>query len=809
MQTLITGASAALDGDWQANPWCVLAEMLTHPVIGLGLPNSFFDQVAWQREADRCGANTPLYYISPIYSSLKKVRELVADIMGYPDAFVFWSTLGTLSCGHWPHGEAAPNFTSANTVDRNSLTEELNADSDGWGGTFNSVSVSFQDIQSGFKSRPAIAPNLFNQNIVRQMQSQTVDRPHIVRYAQAQAWAAEFAKLAGDQMASGKFKIQAEKATGVSPGSLFLLTDDYLQTSQVQRCTARTVSAPPEGTAQLTHETERGVSPQPYAPSAPNPTQPTGPPPSRINNFAVVQLPSALGEASTIAILAGRSNEITSQLAVWFQQTDNASFQQLGTNNNFSVPGLFDVNENTAETIGGSPNTVSIAAFAATQGTVYALGYTNWWKDIVTYSATIGGVYTAATEGVDYVTDPVGGTITTLAGGAITTGYYVKVQLWQSLVINYATETPQPDLNAIMVSLTLDEIAGGEILLFAFQAANPALFEIMSVRAISAPGNGLAGTPSLFVQVVRSQFGSLKGGDGSHIWGSNVNDIVFIQQKTGIEVLSHPLFATLQSTGATMNMRLVPSSAWVAGDINDLYDPASNPGGLASAFAYTWNSLYAPTATWGQLLQNGAQITNFAVTFSTTDVFNFTANITDTNGDLAHAALIAIQGQQEVTLWASNFSGGAFASKQIQFSLGTGLWSIELRMLDLADNSSVLPLTYGGNAVTMTVNATYAPTPVIYQYNASGRFITGLVFGQLPGPTGYTVYYQLQPSGTPYNPASWIACAVNVNIHLPHYCYGDPAAGYVVPPFLHATKTLYAYASQTAKTDSAVVSWNL
>lgn len=810
VQTLITGASAALDVDWQANPWCVLAEMLTHPVIGLGLPNSFFNQAQWQAEADRCATNPALYYISPLYSDLKKVRELVRDLMGYPDAFVFWSTLGQLSCGHWPHGDAPPAFTPANTVDRNCLTEELGSNSDLWGATFNGVSVSFQDIQSGFKSRPVLSSNLYNANAIRRMQTQNVDRPHIVRYAQAKAWADEFAKLAGDELLSGQVTIQAEKATGIAPGSLFLLTDDYLATSQIMRCTRRVISSPPAGTVKLAHETERGVSPRPYSPSALNPTQPQGPAPSRIGNFAVVQLPATLGESSTIAVLAGRTNDVTSQLAIWFQQADNAAFQQLGTNNSFAVPGFFDVDENTAETVGGNNNTVSIAPFTVTQGTSYPLGHSNFWKDVVTYSATIGGVYVTATEGVDYVTDPVAGTITISIGGAIANTNYVKVQLWNSLAINYDTTVPNSDLESIMESLTLDEIANGEILLFAFQAANPALVEIMSVTAVTAVGNGTAGTPTLFIGAVRAQFGSLKGGDGSYVWGSNSNDIVFIMRRAGLDVLSHESFAGFQIAQSTMALRLVPNSAWVQGDINDLYDPANNPGGLTTAFNYTWNDIYAPTATWIQLLQNGAAITDFTVTFATTDVFNFSFNIADTNGDLQHGALIAISGQQEVTLWASNFTGQSNVSKTVQFQLATGLWSLELRLLDAAGNASTYPLIYGGNPVTMTVNVNYAPSPIIYSYSTpiGGSYISNLVFGKLPSPgSGFKVYYQLQNIGTAFNPASWILCSQNTG--YPNYCYGDPAYGDYVPQFKKSTKTLYAYSTQTGKTDSAVVSWNL
>lgn len=47
VQSLITGAAAQLV-DGQANPYAVLAEAFTHPLIGLGHPASLFHAASWQ-----------------------------------------------------------------------------------------------------------------------------------------------------------------------------------------------------------------------------------------------------------------------------------------------------------------------------------------------------------------------------------------------------------------------------------------------------------------------------------------------------------------------------------------------------------------------------------------------------------------------------------------------------------------------------------------------------------------------------------------------------------------------------------------
>src|SRR6185437_735666 len=114
-------------------------------------------------------------YISPLYTSLKKVNEVASDIMGYPDAFIFLSTVATLTAGHWPHHEDAPGFSDDTTLDRNDMIQELRTSSSGWGGTSNSIAVSFRDVEAAFNSRPAMAPNLFNRAVTRRLAAQKID----------------------------------------------------------------------------------------------------------------------------------------------------------------------------------------------------------------------------------------------------------------------------------------------------------------------------------------------------------------------------------------------------------------------------------------------------------------------------------------------------------------------------------------------------------------------------------------------------------------------------------------------------------
>jgi hypothetical protein len=817
VQTLIAGASADLDTDWQANPWTILAEQLSHSIYALGLPATWFDAVSWQAEADHCAANPALFYISPLYTSLKKVSELAADLLGYPDAFIFWSTIATLTAGHWPHGEAAPAFDATNTINRNNITKEFSTDSQGWGGTANSVTVSVQDLQAGFKSRPAIANNLFNLQVTRRLLTQTIDRPHITRFEQGLAWATEFAKIAGDQSSNGTIELQAEKAAAVKAGSLFLLTDDELQTSEVQRCTRRVISAPPTGTVKLSHETERGVAPQPFSPTTPNLTQAAGPSPALILDYAVAQLPTPLaGEPNLIAVLAGRQNGFTSSLDIWFRQADGAAFQKIGTNGAFAVHGTFAIAANSELTVGSpaTDNTTLVHLGAVTQGTSYDLGEKAFWQYTVFYSVNSSGIpFTVAAEGTDFTIDPLTGTLTIVVGGNIPTGYYVNVRYWNTVAINYDPNTPGADIDAISAALTQDEINDGDLLLFAFRGDNPALFEIMSVRSIQALGvDPVTGLPVLFVKVWRAQFGTSIGADGSYNFGTTDGDQLFIVQRSQINALSHQAIPGLASSAATATFILSPASAWVSAAIDDIYDSANNPSGLSTEINYTFANIYTPTVTWIQQLKaasgtaptNGTAIAAFPGAFLTTDSFYFSFQINSQQNNIVGASLTGTLGEQQQTLWATNFAPSGQQNVSVTFQLATaGLWNVFVNVFCADGNQVSYPLTLvgGSTPAQMQVNTpatSFAQTPIIFSYKPIGAYITALKFGVMT--TGLTVKYQLRTRGTGFNPASWVVIAESPA--------GSGKYG-PLPFFKSGAKTLWAFSQGAGLTDSAPVSWNL
>ena len=803
VQSIITGAACDPDADWQVNPWCVLAELLTHPVIGLGLPSSFFDATSWQAEADRCYANPQLHYISPIYTDMKRVRELVADLLSYPDSFVFWSVTAALIAGHWPHAEAAPAFDGTNTISRNQLVEEIQSDSDGWGATANSVEVSFNDIEAAFRARPLLAANLFNRTILKRLQTQKVDRPHIVRASQAAAWASEFAKLAGDQVEQGTLSIRAETATGIKPGSLFLLTDDVLGTSEVQRCTSRTIAAAPAGMVRIKRQTERGVSPQPYSPTPVNPSAPQGPSPSPLTYVQFIQLPRAIaGVPNAVGCLAGRTNDITSGFEVWFQQSDAVACQQIATQTGFAVPGFLEIAMDGSEenTVGGFDNMTVQNLGAVTAGNVYQLTSNDAWYWQVFYSSFVGGFpFSVGIEGTDYTIEPATGKLTIIAGGGITTGKYVNVKYMDALILNNVAGVPASDIEAISVVPTLDEINDGHILIIVFQAANPALFEIMSVKSVTA-----AGPNQLGLHIRRQQFGTLLGGDGSYVFQQY--DPAFIVRKSDLLALTHNSFASLAASAAAAKFIVAPQSAWVQADITDLYDPASHPAGLSTLFNFSFANIFAPTSSLVSLLQNGTVVTNFTTTnFVAADIITANVLLKDLNADMNKVTLTGYLGATQTTLLSQTLVQNGSQVFTARFQLpADGAWDIVCTVGDASGNVTETTLC------TLHVKTVAAPLPPpsILGKTYKGNFVTGLTlktpntFGGV-ATTGLTVKYQLVARGAAFT-GSWTTVTGTP---------GGVPSGYTgygpIPNFQRETYTLWVKSTKAASNDSVVVGFNL
>lgn len=785
-QTLITGSSASLDGDWQANPWTVIAELLTHPVYGLGIPNSKLDATSFQAEADWCYARAARTYISPLYDQVQKVRTIISDLLAYVDGWAAWYPDGTLHVGHWPHGENAPGGMTNLSWHDLAQGSDPNSDSDTWNGTSSGVSVEFQDAVLAFGGNSMPCPNLWNRQVTRRVQMATISRPFITRASQAAAVASEWAKIMGLPYAKVPMKVRAEKAASILPGSLFTFTDDQIGQTLIYRCKGKTIAAPPAGLVTLDCETERGVGYVPYQATPDGASEASRPTPARVQYFEFFAIPPELagGADFNLALLAARSDALTSRIDVWWRQADGSSFEKLATETSFAASATLHATSNTTDVSNESVTS------SATLGHVYTLAHSDFWNLTLQYQ-TGSGPWNTATAGTDYGQDSLAGTVTPLSGGAISAGDHIRVSYSIYLQVTFASGTTANDIEALSTPLTADEINNGTILVFVSQAGAPNLYEIFSLKAVSALGGGV-----YQLTVRRTQFATKYGGDGSYVF--TTSDPAFIIARDSIVPFTHDTFETLWNEAATATFRLVPSTAWVEADVADVYNATTNPNGLTTETTFTFGDPFAPHAAWTALLENSsgsfAAITTFASAFPTGTSFRFSVAGTDANGDLV-GMLIQQSLGGAITVLANDHPAptGSF-TRTIQFQLSVvGSYTFFAIVTDATGRVSSEPLTLVGGTTPQTLLIQDAsPTKVLAPVINPTAVInsTHTQFTIADGTSGATIYYQIVAAGA-----------------SPDLTPGGPWTTYSAAFIAASTHTIYSYATHSGLTNSDVSSW--
>lgn len=339
-QTVITGSSARLDTDGQANPFCILAEWLTHPLWGIGFTPDQLDAASWQAAADWAAARSDTLYLSPLIDRQTGMRQVLTDLLDHVDGWLRWNDQGRIEAGHWPHDQAPPSFTPANTVDENTAVEdrELAWSGDGWSGTFNLTTVTYPDAAHGFKSRPVQASSLWNRTLQGRIAGRSIERPYVTRASQALALASRDVLINAEPTVTGSLTVRAE-TTDVRPGDPLRVRHAALGLEWLARCTERTVSAPPAARVTLEVANERGWATR-LAYPIPSPSVPGGlPRPAPVTRFAFWAVPPLLagGTDFRLSLVAGRTSAHTTRLHLWMRQADPAAFYELTQIRRFSV----------------------------------------------------------------------------------------------------------------------------------------------------------------------------------------------------------------------------------------------------------------------------------------------------------------------------------------------------------------------------------------------------------------------------------------------------------------------------------------
>lgn len=336
VDTSIVSATYNTQSEGQVNPVAAIAELLTHPQFGAGLPVSRFDGASWEAAAAYAYGKRATAYCSPLITTTASLRDSVASLLAMFDGALAWTPQGTLAVRLMKPGVNPGGLT---TIDAACLSEgsmvELSAPS--WGEVPTSIAVKYFDHLREFKSADEVAHNPIANELRGSPSLKTVEMPHITRRDQCAAWAAELLRREMLPATSLKLSVRPERLGNLGPGDKVLVDIDPEpgggSLNQLAVITDRRDT--PGKPTKLALICDPLTASTPFSPTAPvdNPTSTDVPP---IENALVIPLPADEWPQTSIAVLATRPSQTINGLALYFGTDPMGEFATFGIQTGFA-----------------------------------------------------------------------------------------------------------------------------------------------------------------------------------------------------------------------------------------------------------------------------------------------------------------------------------------------------------------------------------------------------------------------------------------------------------------------------------------
>lgn len=778
-QTVVTGTPANLS-DGQASPIAALAELYTDPVFGAGLAADAPggpDSTTWQAAADALDASAANTALSPVLTKGTSLRQFTAELLAYCDGWLRFNAAGEIEAGRFPHNAAPPTFTAATTIDFHDLIDEVAYTADGWASTYNQTQVKFSDRSRSYKDGSVASVSGWNLAVTSEPRTLKVDRPWITRREQATAYAAELGKINAEPRMAGTLTVRAEKATGIRPGDLFLLTHDAVGMSVVCRCVGKDTSQPPAGRVSLRFEADRASAPVPFQPTAAPDEGSAYPANEALALQQFVQPPPRMLDDTTdatLVALVARTSPLTVGANAWLKVSDASGFYQLGSFGQFAITGTlaFDYNPNNDLNSDSRSRSSNVATVTLSSSHQLQVGMV---VDIIEFTdASFNGrfVVKAVPSSTSFTYDNPGSNVSTTSDGAgIITPTVDDVT--EALRVTLNGSTVAADLAKMTQTQTEDAINDNAALVFIFDQGNPKTFEVLTLRSLRV----LGAETYYRARVRRARFGTTKR-------NAVTGDPVWIVYRADLVPFSHSSFPSYLEGAQAATLRLQSVNAE---SVADLADAAICPD-----ISYTFNDPYAPTMTFDSVKAGGTEITDFATNYATTTDFAIRATVTDASADLIEARLFARLGTTEVQLWSQTFTDSSRQTFTTTFRLpSNGEWRVYLSGRDRSGRLKQKELTAGGGSSTVSLKIGVGTgSTVVAPPSATpppGGYVTNSVTLALSCSTaGATIKYSIVTIGAAPGTYSTYTAPLSIGI-------------------VGTGKTVHAYAEKAGMTTSSVV----
>lgn len=257
------GGAIAAD-DTGVNPIAVLYDWLTDPRFGMGLADAQLNQQTFQAAFNTLEATTIAARISPLISSQDDFRQAIANLLEYYDGWIRRN--GTLiEAGLWQRGT---DVVSVATLSDDDLLDDPALEPQGWGPTFNEVTVVYKDRQHHYNDYVQTHRDPSNFRIVGGPRATTLSRPWITDVNIAKTYARAAGAALAMPFASGTLTVKREWLTNnqLLPGVVFTYSSAFYGLSFLMRLQEIEYSADNAAEASLTVEWERSKWPAIYLP---------------------------------------------------------------------------------------------------------------------------------------------------------------------------------------------------------------------------------------------------------------------------------------------------------------------------------------------------------------------------------------------------------------------------------------------------------------------------------------------------------------------------------------------------------------
>ena len=256
----VNGQFIAAD-DLGVNPIAVLYDWLTDTRFGMGLPDTFLDSatfIAAYNALEAVGGR-----ISPLITQQSDFRQIIAELLEYYDGWIRRNGQ-KIQVGLWSHG----TVTSSGTLLDDDLLAEPQLEPQGWGPTFNELTIVYKDREHHFNDYIQVHRDPNNFRVTGGARPETLQRPWLSDADLAKRYAREMGAILALPYTRGNLTVKREWLTsnGILPGNVFTYNSGFYGLSFLLRLLELEHAADDSAKAVMTVEWDRSKWPALYVP---------------------------------------------------------------------------------------------------------------------------------------------------------------------------------------------------------------------------------------------------------------------------------------------------------------------------------------------------------------------------------------------------------------------------------------------------------------------------------------------------------------------------------------------------------------